>query len=97
MPVSDAGVDTLAFLEATEGLIKMFGTSLSLSLSVFSRLLSSPPALRSSHACCPLPSPLASFKTADLLGNPSFAIVQSDMTGNVAVSFCFLLVIGRWG
>ncbi|ORY59408.1 glycolipid transfer protein domain-containing protein [Leucosporidium creatinivorum] len=44
VPVSDAGVDTLAFLEATEGLIKMF----------------------------------------DLLGNPSFAIVQSDMTGNVA-------------
>ncbi|GAA5979153.1 hypothetical protein JCM11641_008443 [Rhodosporidiobolus odoratus] len=40
---TDAGVDTLQFLEATEGLIKMF----------------------------------------DLLGNPSFAIVQNDMNGNV--------------
>ncbi|BGP13746.1 hypothetical protein JCM10213_006424 [Rhodosporidiobolus nylandii] len=43
VPVTDAGVDTLQFLEATEGLIKMF----------------------------------------DLLGNPSFAIVQNDMNGNV--------------
>ncbi|GAA6047614.1 hypothetical protein JCM3770_001589 [Rhodotorula araucariae] len=43
VPVTDAGVDTLQFLEATEGLIKMF----------------------------------------DLLGNPSFTIVQNDMTGNV--------------
>ncbi|KAG0657284.1 hypothetical protein C6P46_006568, partial [Rhodotorula mucilaginosa] len=39
----DNGVDTLQFLEATEGLIKMF----------------------------------------DLLGNPSFAVVQNDMKGNV--------------
>ncbi|BGP37795.1 hypothetical protein JCM10450v2_001727 [Rhodotorula kratochvilovae] len=44
VPVTDAGVDTLQFLEATEGLIKMF----------------------------------------DLLGNPSFTIVQNDMNGNVA-------------
>ncbi|GAA5848192.1 hypothetical protein JCM8547_004438 [Rhodosporidiobolus lusitaniae] len=44
VPVTDAGVDTVQFLEATEGLIKMF----------------------------------------DLLGNPSFAIVQNDMNGNVA-------------
>ncbi|KWU46597.1 glycolipid transfer protein [Rhodotorula sp. JG-1b] len=43
VPVQDSGVDTLQFLEATEGLIKMF----------------------------------------DLLDNPSFAIVQNDMKGNV--------------
>ncbi|GAA5978225.1 hypothetical protein JCM10908_004279 [Rhodotorula pacifica] len=43
VPVKDDGVDTLQFLEATEGLIKMF----------------------------------------DLLGNPSFAVVQNDMKGNV--------------
>ncbi|TKA56268.1 hypothetical protein B0A53_01560 [Rhodotorula sp. CCFEE 5036] len=43
VPVQDNGVDTLQFLEATEGLIKMF----------------------------------------DLLGNPSFAVVQNDMKGNV--------------
>ncbi|GAA5881299.1 hypothetical protein JCM3774_000961 [Rhodotorula dairenensis] len=41
--VQDSGVDTLQFLAATEGLIKMF----------------------------------------DLLGNPSFAVVQNDMKGNV--------------
>jgi hypothetical protein len=29
VPVTDAGVDTVAFLEATEGLIKMFGGSMS--------------------------------------------------------------------
>ncbi|KAM0792298.1 hypothetical protein ACM66B_004987 [Microbotryomycetes sp. NB124-2] len=40
---TEPGVDTVQFLEATEGLIKMF----------------------------------------DLLGNPSFSVVQSDMNGNV--------------
>ncbi|KAK4053800.1 hypothetical protein OIV83_001456 [Microbotryomycetes sp. JL201] len=40
---TEPGVDTIQFLEATEGLIKMF----------------------------------------DLLGNPSFTVVQSDMNGNV--------------
>ncbi|KAK4058847.1 hypothetical protein OIO90_000293 [Microbotryomycetes sp. JL221] len=40
---TEPGVDTLKFLEATEGLIKMF----------------------------------------DLLGNPSFSVVQGDMNGNV--------------
>ncbi|GAA6016247.1 hypothetical protein JCM8202_005534 [Rhodotorula sphaerocarpa] len=43
VPINGDGVDTVAFLEATEGLIKMF----------------------------------------DLLGNPSFAVVQNDMKGNV--------------
>ncbi|KAK0242103.1 glycolipid transfer protein [Armillaria nabsnona] len=44
VPVTDAGVDTLAFLEASEGLVGIF----------------------------------------DLLGSSAFAVVQSDLKGNIA-------------
>ncbi|TXT09150.1 hypothetical protein VHUM_02624 [Vanrija humicola] len=43
VPVTDAGVDTAAFLEAAENLVKIFG----------------------------------------LFGNPAFAVVQNDITGNI--------------
>ncbi|KAK4700463.1 hypothetical protein P7C70_g5785, partial [Phenoliferia sp. Uapishka_3] len=83
VPVTDAGVDTVAFLEATESLIKMFGESLQ------------PPAPRLAtphfHAThSPPRSPPARPKLTqpssltDLLGSAAFTIVQNDMTGNVA-------------
>lgn len=62
--------------------------------SVSSRILvllsyssgSSPWRRFSSPSACPASRRSPSISPTDLLGNPSFAIVQSDMTGNVAVS-----------
>jgi hypothetical protein len=76
VPITDAGVDTLAFLEASEGLLGLFGAS-------------ALPRLGTTH-------PLTLFRTlphgehiarADLLGSAALAPVQSDIKGNIVVSW----------
>ncbi len=74
MPVTDAGVDTLAFLEASEGLVGIFGAQ---NLAMLSYHLSN------------------SFDASDLLGSSAFAVVQSDLKGNIAVRHNVSYPFGR--
>lgn len=80
VPVSADGVDTLQFLEATEGLIKMFGAS-----SAFATGASSGQAEERGELTRLLACGGGRPSRADLLGSTAFTIVQNDMNGNVTV------------
>lgn len=62
VPITDAGVDTVEFLQAADGLVGLFG--------------------RAKH--CYMDE---SHLFSDLLGSTAFGVVQSDLRGNVAVSY----------
>jgi len=76
VPITDAGVDTLAFLEASEGLLGLFGASVL-------RFLGTITPIDVIHSL-----PLAEcIQPADLLGSVAFAPVQNDIKGNIVVSW----------
>jgi hypothetical protein len=80
VPVTEQGVDTAAFLEACEDVVKMFGA---LACLDYCRCTVDEQETQ-----------LRLFSFADLFGSPAFAIVQNDMNGNIKVrtlALCDLL------
>jgi len=79
VPITDAGVDTLAFLEASGGLLGLFGAPIL-------RCLAVNPSIDSFLYLQLLP--LGEYTgRVDLLGSAAFAPVQTDIKGNIVVSW----------
>ena len=75
VPITDAGVDTLAFLQASEGVLGLFGTSV-LRFCCVNPLI----------GCALVVIDDGTYRHADLLGSAAFTPVQADIKGNITVS-----------
>lgn len=79
VPVTDEGVDTVAFLEACEDLVKLFGQ---LDCSPHSIPFPYPEKTSITYTFLPF---VLQFCCSDLFGSKAFAVVQNDLTGNITV------------